>query len=106
MGSGIFYSGTKDEVQLGDRVMIKRWLRKPLLGRVCYIPGISPKHRELEYEDVRRWAIRLDDDRLQVMGYFPQYPISRSCELIARGQGGEVHPDEFLEEPPQVAEQE
>ena len=83
--SGLFYSGTKEEVRLGDRVRIRRWLRKPLEGVVCYIPGLSPRHPELEYGGTRQWAIELGDGSLRVSGYYPsQIQPSGKIELVER----------------------
>ena len=74
-GSRMFYHGTRMEVQLGDRVRVRpwlfRWFRKAQDGAVCYIPGISPKHRHLEYEDVKKWAIRLEDGTVLSAVYDP-----------------------------------
>lgn len=98
MGSGLFYHGTDDDVRLGDGVEISRWFRSPVRGRVCYIPGISPKHRELEFSGFRMWAIRLDDGSFSVCRYSPENQPPKSIVLISRDQGGELMPDEQLEE--------
>jgi hypothetical protein len=55
-GSGLSYHGTTIEVQLGDRVLVKRFLRRSLLGTVVYIPGVSPGHPDLEVEGIQQWA--------------------------------------------------
>lgn len=98
--SRLFYYGTEDEVELGDRVRIKRWLRADLTGVVCYIPGISPVHAELEYSGVKQWAIRCDDGTVRPMGYAPESPYGQPSETIVflgRGTGESLNPDEVLE---------
>jgi hypothetical protein len=98
--SRLFYHETEDEVELGDRVRIKRWLREDLTAIVCYVPGISPVHKELEYSGVKQWAIRCDDGNVRPMGYAPESPYgqpSKSIVLLGRGTGGALNPDEVLE---------
>jgi hypothetical protein len=97
--SGLFYHGTGDEVQLGDRVRLKRWFRSDLLGVVCYIPGISPRHSDLEYEGVRQWAIRCDDGSVRPMSYDPKSPYgqpTKSIVFVCRGSESSLQPDEEL----------
>lgn len=98
--SHLFYYGSNDEVELGDRVRIRRWFRADLTGVVCYIPGISPVHEELEYSGVKQWAIRCDDGTVRPMGYAPESPYgqpSKNIALLGRGSGGKLSPDEVLE---------
>jgi len=90
-GSGLFYYGTKIEVCLCDRVIMRRWFRAPLQGIVCYLPGASPHDADFEYDDVRQWAIRSDDGTIWAMGYDPANTYgqpSRSIEFVSRGVGG------------------
>src|SRR3569832_2509167 len=95
--SGLFYHGTSDEVQLGDRVRLKRWFRPDLPGVVCYIPGISPRHSDLEYEGIRQWAIRCDDGSMRPMNYDPDVPGDqppKNIFLVGRGSGTSLLADE------------
>lgn len=97
--SGLFYHRTGEEVRLGDRVTLRRWFRSDLRGIVCYIPGLSPQHSELEYDGVKQWAIRCDDGSVRPMGYDPDSPYGqppKSITFIGRGSGGEITPDEGL----------
>lgn len=90
-GSRLFYFGTNEEVRLGDRVRIRRWIRKDLEGVVCYIPGVSPKHPELNSKDMPQWAIRIADGSLLLIGYAPDHRLGqpdRSVILVARGSAG------------------
>ncbi len=96
--SALFYHGTRTEVQLGDRVLIRRFLRKPLAGVVCYVPGISVKHEELEIEDVRQWAIRAENGWVYAILYDPpNFQPPKGIVFVERGTGGELQPDEHLE---------
>lgn len=38
----LIYFGTEDEMQLGDHIRVRRWLRPNVLATVTYIPGQSP----------------------------------------------------------------
>ena len=86
ISSGLFYAGTATEVELGDRVRLKRILRRPLNGVVCYIPGISKKHSSLEYEDVSQWAIRADNGSVYPILYDAErFQPPRHIVFVSRG---------------------
>lgn len=70
-GSKLKYHGSTTEVRLGDRVEVRGWFGVKYRGYVSYIPGISEKRRELEYEDVRQWAITSDDGTTYPILYDP-----------------------------------
>lgn len=97
--SRLFYHRSGEEVELGDRVRIKRWFTRDLTGTVCYIPGISQVHGELEYEGVKQWAICCDDGSVRPLVYCP---ASKCCQppksiiFLGRGSGGQLEPDEEL----------
>ena len=96
-GSKLHYSRTREEVRLGDRVRLKRWLRKDLLGVVCYIPGPGTAHPDLDVpeEGFHNWAIRLDDGDFLLMLYAPDRAQPRSnIEFVSRGVGVNLQPDE------------
>lgn len=98
--SELFYHGTNKEVRVGDRVRMKRFLRKASYGTVCYIPGISAKHPDLEYENKRFWAIRADDGTIYPMVYAPKHRLGQpgpKIELIARTDYPGLSPDIPLE---------
>lgn len=86
--SGLYYFGTREDVRLGDRVRIRRWIRSDLFGTVVYIPGLSPRHREMEGTDFRKWAIELEDSRRTVVGMYygpEESQPSKRIALVSRG---------------------
>lgn len=94
--SRLFYYGTTDEVQLGDRIRVKRWIRKDLLATVCY-PGISPRHPVLEGDDVSEWAFQADSGEVRIVAYLPEHlQPPRKMELIARGEPRSIPSDADL----------
>jgi hypothetical protein len=97
-GSRLFYFNSTIEVELGDRVLWSRFLRAPLRGVVCYIPGPSPKHSELEYEDVLQWAVRTEDGSVYPILYDPDnFQPPKRIRFVGRGEAGTLDPREGLE---------
>lgn len=95
--SKLFYFGTNDEVLLGDRVEVRGWILR-YKGHVSYIPGISPKHDSLEYDDIKQWAITADDGTVYAMGYYPaQLQPSKKIKLLERGSAKLIQPEDPLE---------
>jgi hypothetical protein len=68
----MFYATSGEEVRLGDRVRIHRWLRPNLEGVVCHIPGLSPKNAEFD-TGMKCWAIHCDNGRIWRMPYIPEH---------------------------------
>lgn len=96
--SGLFYFGSGEEVSLGDRVRIKRVFRRDLDGKVCYIPGISPVHKELEYDDVQQWAIEGDNGSIYPILYDPEgFQPPSKIVFVGRAKDNGLQPDEVLE---------
>lgn len=96
-GSRLFHRGTQEQVRVGDRVRIRRWLRADLHGVVCYVPGISPPHPDLEDEEegVQDWAIRLDGGLVITYPYIPsQLQPGRDVARVARGAADSLPPTE------------
>ena len=94
--AGLSYR-TADEVRLGDVIRVWGWLRS-WSGVVCYIPGLSPPHPDLEYEDVRQWAYRTADGAVYPAGYYPEWtPVVRWAELVRRGPAVGLDPSVRLE---------
>jgi hypothetical protein len=98
MGSRLFYHGTEIEIELGDRVEMSRWIRKPVRGVVCYIPGISSPHSDLEYEGIRQWAIRAEDGAIYPILYEPlRFKPPAKIKFLGRGNEGILPATEKLE---------
>ena len=97
--SKLFYHGTDIEVCLGDRVRVKRLFRPNMDGTVCYIPGLSPRHKDLEYEDVKKWAIRLIDGTVLAAGYYPdEGQPKKHITFVGRSNEGGLSPDTILDD--------
>jgi len=98
----MFYHGTNVEMNLGDRILVKRWFRKPVPGVICYISGISRPHPELEYDDVKSWAYRLEDGTLYSRCYDPDHrlgrDVGRHIVFVSRGETRPIPPEEVLDE--------
>ena len=89
--SRLCYHGTNEQVELGDRVELKRLLRKPIQGTVIYLPGVSPRHDEMEWPEFSRWAIELDNGTVMSWPYLPdELQTSKRLRLLARGPSGFV----------------
>lgn len=97
MGSGLFYHGTEIEVQIGDRVSLQRLLRKSQDGVVTYIPGISQPHSELEYRDVKQWAIKTDDGSVYPILYDPEnFQPPKHIKFVSRSREPGMTPEQEL----------
>jgi len=59
----IRYSDGTTDVRLGDRAALSIWFRRRV-GRVVYVPGVSPFNPEFEYNGMRWVGIRLEDRSL------------------------------------------
>ena len=90
----LHYPGTDIEVRLGDRIEFRKIFGGKLglfgkkKGTVVYVPGESPKNKEMEQDDYNRyWAIQLDGEDSQIV--FPYFPkqewVSKRIKFISRG---------------------
>jgi hypothetical protein len=59
--SRIVYPNGVTPVQLGDHVRVRLFLFIRKTGRITYLPGISPLHREMEHNGIRNVGITFDD---------------------------------------------
>ena len=57
------YFGGKVEVQLGDCVSLRVWFRKRI-GRVVYVPGVSPRNPAFAFNGLQWVGIRLENGSL------------------------------------------
>ena len=76
--SRLRYHATEIDLHLGDHLTYRRLFRR-VPGRVCYLPGESQAHPEMEYRGVKRWAIELEDGTVISWLFSPelQEPSSR-----------------------------
>jgi hypothetical protein len=49
--SRLVYAGTRDELRPGDRIRVRRWLRRDQEAVVAYVPGQSPFRRDLGLDE-------------------------------------------------------
>jgi hypothetical protein len=95
--SNLYYHGTQDEVRLGDLIEVKGWFRTKR-ATVVYIPGQSPILRNLEYSDVKHWAIRDENGTINIIAYDPEhFQPPRKFRLLGRGSEVNLSPDELFE---------
>ena len=61
---------------------------------MVYIPGVSQKHADLEYEDVKLWAYKTEDGTIYSTLYAPEeYGLKKSFSFISRSNEGGISPD-------------
>lgn len=97
MDSKFKYYGTSTQVELGDRVEVRGWFGVKYRGFVSYIPGISPKRREFEYEDVRQWAITSEDGTTYPILFDPErFPPPKQIRFIERTSNKQALPNHEL----------
>ena len=95
--TSILRYATGEDIRLGDKIRVRRFLRSPLVATVCYLPGVSPKHPDIEYEDVRQWAYRAAKGTVYVVLYAPEtFQPPRKFEFISRGSEVGISPTERL----------
>jgi hypothetical protein len=97
---GPTYFGTSDEVRLGDRIRSRTLLILKTEGVVCYLPGVSQRHRDLEYEGCRFLGIQLPNGEIRKL-LWPagESSLDKRVTLLERGQPYEpLSPDVQLDE--------
>lgn len=93
----LVYFGTDIEVKIGDKVKMKRLILRDRECVVCYIPGVSEKHSEIEYEDVQQWGVKDSEGAVWLMAYEPnRYPAPKNIVFVSRGDEPGIKPDYFL----------
>ena len=87
--SRLFYHGTNVEVMLGDHILLTRGLliKRQVPGVVCYMPGVSPPHPEMEWDSGNLdWAISLEDGEVWAWLYLPdRLRPSKRIQFLYRG---------------------
>ena len=62
------------------------------------MPGISPRHDELEYEDVKQWGIQTNDGSVYPILYDPEnFQPPKKIVLLGRTDDQGLQPNEILE---------
>ena len=100
MAKKIYYHGGEIEVRLGDLVETSVFLFWRCQGRVVYVPGVSPKHPEMEFGGLVKVAIKTEDSGMIGTVVIPETrTLRKKVKFIARDPDGrfeEVKPDEVL----------
>lgn len=80
------YKGTQIDIRLGDNILFKNIIFGKSKGVVCYVPGESPLHPEMEYEGEKNWAIKLENGRVISWLYLPEeYEANKRVVFVKRG---------------------
>lgn len=89
MSSRLFYFGTQDEVELGDRVQYTTLLlRRKQVGTVVCIPEKSALVLDAENKDPEDWLVRFDDGTFAGWIYIPEEAQPRKrLQLLQRASG-------------------
>jgi len=84
----LYYRGTNIQIELGDEIVYKNIFGRKLKGTVCYLPGVSPKHTEMEYDNISNWAIRLANGTMFSWIYLPhELKVSKRITFVSRNPG-------------------
>ena len=97
--SRLVYFGTSDDVRLGDRVRVRAFLFLKLEGVVCYIPGVSARHEDMEYAGLRCVGIQLQRGEVRKLHWARgETSLGKGVSLLVRGQPYKpLDPDERLD---------
>ena len=97
--NAIFYSGTQTQVLPGDHVQFKAWFFLKVQGIIVYVPGISPKNKELERNSHSLLAIEHGDRSIKAWPIFDGNSFAPpAIKFIGRSKGPfkEITQDEEL----------
>jgi hypothetical protein len=88
------------EVKLGD-VVDRKGIFSKRRGKITYIPGVSPKHREMEYGELRFVGIKIENGFIATLVDPEHGHLKKSIVFIARDavsdpvkQGDVLFPDD------------
>ncbi|HSI84850.1 MAG: hypothetical protein ACAI35_09985 [Candidatus Methylacidiphilales bacterium] len=81
----LYYKDGTTEVQLGDKVKIRRFLILNYSGVVCYLPGLSTPHPSMVMEGMDLWAVQDNGGNLFMMPYDEDTPVPASVSFVERG---------------------
>ena len=100
MADKVYYHGGELEVRLGDLVETRVLLFWRCEGRVVYVPGVSPRHPEMDFGGLTYVGIRTKDSGMIGITVLPTTStIKKSVKFVSRDPDGEfeeVNPDEDL----------
>jgi hypothetical protein len=57
----VTYCDGQTVVRLGDRVKVRLFLFLKRFGRVSYVPGVSPIHKEMEHDGIQLIGVNFED---------------------------------------------
>ena len=86
----MFYRDGTTELRLGDRMLFKRFLRRPIPGIVCYIPGLCKPHPEMSIEGLQYWAFRLGDGTVVSFPFLSGQKVGNTISFLKRGDVGDA----------------
>ncbi len=93
-------------IQIGDRVQIRRFIFWKSMATVVYVPGISPKRRDMEDESAgpencrRRICIKYDNSQFSAMDVDSDGKImDKKLTFVSRGDSRDgITPDNIISE--------
>lgn len=81
------------EVRLGDRVATRYFLFFKSEGRVAYVPGISPKNDEMEFNGLTWVGIRTTNAGVIGTIVLPEtHTLQKGVRFLGRGSADESEP--------------
>lgn len=81
------YHSTNTKIKLGDHVIYTTWFGlKKTNSRVCYIPGVSDQHEEMDDTDLSSlWAITYgSNDIVQMLYVVDDKFVSKRIKFVSR----------------------
>ena len=97
------YSDGVTPVQLGDQVEARVPFFVRIRGHVVYLPGVSPKRAEMEFDGLRYVGVRDDKNDLYTMLVHPDTGLlKKKVRFLARGPESEPlgEHERFFEDDP------
>ncbi len=85
----VLYHGSNVPVQLNDEVEFRFWYLFKRVGVVTYVPGTSPKNRDMEHHGLTWVGIRTTQGEYVSEVVFPETStLRKGIKLIRRGRKG------------------
>lgn len=99
MAGKVYYHGGEIEVRLGDVIETRVLLFWRCRGRVVYVPGVSPKHTEMEKNGLKNVGIRTDSWMIGVAVMPETNALKKDVKFVSRDPDGnfvKVMPEDHL----------